>query len=89
MWIRMNLLQRYYLGVLPFADRQTEGCSGADITALCRDAGMQAMYEDLNATEIKRSHFDTALKAMVRSIGVPQLSYFEEFRLHSGVQSIT
>jgi hypothetical protein len=47
------------------------------------------MYEDIEATKIKKSHFDAALKAMVRSIGVTQLNYFEAFRLHSGVQSIT
>ena len=47
------------------------------------------MYDDIDATEIKRSHFDTALKAMVRSIGATQLNYFEEFRLHTGVQSIS
>jgi len=47
------------------------------------------MYDDIDAMEIKKSHFDTALKAMVRSIGATQLGYFEEFRLHAGVQSIS
>jgi hypothetical protein len=49
---------------------------------------MQAMYEDIEATEIKKSHFDTVLKAMVRSISAAELTYFEAFRLHSGVQGI-
>jgi len=47
------------------------------------------MYEDIDVKEIKKSHFDTALKAMVRSIGATQLRYFEEYRLHAGVQSIS
>ena len=47
------------------------------------------MYEDLDATEIRKVHFDLALKSMIRSIGSDQLVYFEAFRLHSGVQSIS
>jgi hypothetical protein len=46
------------------------------------------MYEDIEATEIKKSHFDTVLKAMVRSIGLAELKSFEAFRMHSGVQGI-
>ena len=46
------------------------------------------MYEDLDAREIKKSHFDIALKSMIRSIGPDQLAYFEAFRLCSGIQSI-
>jgi hypothetical protein len=47
------------------------------------------MYEDLDAKEIKKAHFDIALKSMIRSIAADQLVYFEAFRLHSGVQSIS
>lgn len=46
------------------------------------------MYEDLDAKEIKKAHFDIALKALGRSITVEQLSYFEAFKVHSGVKSI-
>jgi hypothetical protein len=55
---------------------------------LCRDAGIQALYEDLDAKEIKKAHFDIALKALGRSITAAQLSYFEAFKVHSGVKSI-
>jgi hypothetical protein len=47
------------------------------------------MYEDEDATEIRKAHFDIALKSKIRSIGSDQLVYFEAFRLHSGVQSIS
>ena len=46
------------------------------------------MYEDLDAKEIRKSHFDIALKFVVRSVGADQVAFFEEFRMHSGVQSI-
>ena len=46
------------------------------------------MYEDLDAREIKKAHFDVVLKSLIRSIRADQLSYFEAFRLRSGVQSI-
>jgi len=49
---------------------------------------MLAMGEDSEAQEIKKVHFDIALKSMIRSIGPEQVVYFEAFRLHSGVQSI-
>jgi len=67
---------------------QTEGCSGAELSALCRDAGIQAMYENLDAKEIKKSHFDIALRFTGRSLTTDQLIYFEAFKMQSGVKSI-
>jgi hypothetical protein len=46
------------------------------------------MYEDIDAKEIRKVHFDIALKSVCRSISDDQLSYFESFRLHSGVNSM-
>jgi len=46
------------------------------------------MYEDLDAKEIKMAHFDIAWKSLGRSITAAQLSYFEAFKMHSGVKSI-
>jgi hypothetical protein len=46
------------------------------------------MYEDLDAKEIKKGHFDMALKGIGRSITSDQILYFEAFRLHSGVKSM-
>jgi len=46
------------------------------------------MYEDLNAQEIKKSHFDIALKSLGRSIRPDQLQYFESFSLTWGLQNI-
>ena len=46
------------------------------------------MYENLNAKEIRKVHFDIALCAMVPSVSDEQIAFFESFRLHSGVSSI-
>jgi hypothetical protein len=46
------------------------------------------MYEDLDAKEIKKTHFEIALKALGRSITAGQLAYFEAFKVQSGVKSI-
>ncbi|KAI8047304.1 P-loop containing nucleoside triphosphate hydrolase protein, partial [Syncephalis plumigaleata] len=38
----------------------TEGCSGAEVVALCQEAAFIAMEEDINATYIHRHHFKQA-----------------------------
>jgi len=47
---------------------KTEGYSGADIEAICREAAMLALREDLNAMEVKMEHFEGALKRVYPSI---------------------
>jgi len=64
---------------------QTEGCSGAEISALCRDAGLQAVHEDVHTKEIKKTHFDIVLRSLERNIGLEQILYFEEYRKRSGI----
>ncbi|XP_017878049.1 spermatogenesis-associated protein 5 isoform X2 [Ceratina calcarata] len=39
----------------------TEGYSGAEIQAICHEAAMKALEEDLNATAITKEHFKAAL----------------------------
>ncbi|XP_017756557.1 PREDICTED: spermatogenesis-associated protein 5 [Eufriesea mexicana] len=39
----------------------TEGYSGAEIQAICHEAAMEALEEDLNATIITKEHFKAAL----------------------------
>ena len=47
---------------------KTENYVGADIEALCREAAMLALREDLKAAEIKMKHFEEALKKVKSSI---------------------
>ena len=47
---------------------QTEDCVGADIEGICREAGMMALRENIEATEVRKKHFDVALKKIARSV---------------------
>jgi transitional endoplasmic reticulum ATPase len=53
---------KYWLAI------KTEGCSGADIESLCREAAMLAIRENEKATKIKKVHFDEALEGVRASI---------------------
>jgi SpoVK/Ycf46/Vps4 family AAA+-type ATPase/intein/homing endonuclease len=48
--------------------KETEGYSGADIEALCREAAMFALREDMKAKEITMKNFEKALKKIKPSI---------------------
>jgi len=48
--------------------KETEGYSGADIEALCREAAMFALREDIKAKEITMKHFEKALKKVKPSV---------------------
>ncbi|XP_021863997.2 calmodulin-interacting protein 111 isoform X1 [Spinacia oleracea] len=39
----------------------TEGCTGADISLICREAAISAIEENLNCSEIKMEHLKTAI----------------------------
>jgi transitional endoplasmic reticulum ATPase len=48
--------------------KHTEGYTGADLEALSREAGMLALRENVEATEVKKKHFDEALKKIRPSV---------------------
>jgi len=48
--------------------KETEGYSGADIEALCREAALFALREDMKAKEITMKNFEKALKKIKPSI---------------------
>ncbi len=43
---------------------KTDGYSGADIEGLCREAGMNALRENIGAKEVSRKDFEKALQAI-------------------------
>ncbi|KAF9375615.1 spermatogenesis associated protein 5 [Podila verticillata] len=47
---------------------RTEGCSGAEVVALCQEAAMKAMEESLEIECVSKRHFDQALAGMTRRI---------------------
>ncbi|KAG5513218.1 hypothetical protein PMAC_001588 [Pneumocystis sp. 'macacae'] len=58
---------------------KTDGCSGAEISALCQDAGINAMYDDINAINIEKKHFDKALMNLVRRTTQEMIDFYASF----------
>ncbi len=48
--------------------KKTEGYTGSDIEAVCREAALIALRENIHAKEIKRKHFLEALKVVSPSV---------------------
>jgi transitional endoplasmic reticulum ATPase len=59
--------------------KSTDGFSGADLDALCREAAMAALREDVKADEVKAKHFEEALKKMTPSISKEVRAHYEKF----------
>ena len=57
----------------------TEGYVGADIEAVCREAVMLALREDINAEKVHMRHFLEALKKVKPSVSESMLSFYERF----------
>lgn len=57
----------------------TEGYSGAEIEAVCKEAGLKALEDSLDATEISMECFDFALKLIRPRTSPELLRIYEEY----------
>ncbi len=57
----------------------TEGYVGADIEAVCREAVMLALRENINAEKVEMRHFLEALKKVKPSVNEAMISFYERF----------
>ncbi|RCK63278.1 ATPase family gene 2 protein [Candida viswanathii] len=64
----------------------TEGCSGAEVTLLCQEAGLAAIMEDKLASMVCKRHFDHALEGISKGITPEMLAYYESFSNRSGLK---
>lgn len=64
----------------------TEGCSGAEVTLLCQEAGLNAIMEDRNAQHVENRHFEHALQGISRGITRDMLQYYNDFANRSGLR---
>jgi transitional endoplasmic reticulum ATPase len=84
---RLNIL-KIHTKSMPLKDvsieelvRRTEGFSGADIEAVCREAGMNALREDIKAGEVTSKHFTKALEEVKPSVTETEAkSYGKSFK---------
>ncbi len=61
--------------------KKTEGYSGADIAAVCREAGMNALRENIKATKVSMKHFEKALKEIKPSLTKDVIEYYKKLDL--------
>ncbi len=57
--------------------KKTHGYSGADIEAVCREAAMIALREDIKSKKVSREHFEKALKKISPSISDIDVNAFK------------
>ncbi|MCD6495678.1 MAG: CDC48 family AAA ATPase [Candidatus Aenigmarchaeota archaeon] len=58
--------------------KETEGYSGADLEALVREAGLNAMREDMETKDVKKKHFRRALEEITPSIDAEIIKHYEK-----------
>ncbi|KAI9443648.1 AAA family ATPase [Lactarius indigo] len=66
----------------------TSGCSGAEIAAMCQEAALIAMREDINALYVPHHAFVAAAKALKRQITPEVLQKFERWRDEHNVSTV-
>ncbi len=64
--------------------RLAEGFSGAEVVAVCQEAAMIAMEEDVCAERVEQRHFEVGVRLVTPSITKEVLAFYEEFGLRSG-----
>jgi transitional endoplasmic reticulum ATPase len=72
---------------LDWLAEKTEGYVGADIEAVCKEAGMTALRQNIKAKEVTKAHFEEALKKVKPSATEETIKYYESIKatLESGV----
>ncbi len=58
--------------------KKTIGYTGADLEALVREAAMLALREDMSSKEVKKKHFDEALKKIKPSVTKSTLDVYKK-----------
>ncbi|KAL9237905.1 hypothetical protein vseg_012399 [Gypsophila vaccaria] len=88
---------RIHLGRMPCCSdvdlrelaRLTEGCTGADISLVCREAAISAIDESIDASEVKMEHLERAIQLVRPSEIQPYQQLSEKFQrlVHSKAPS--
>ncbi|XP_022086133.1 spermatogenesis-associated protein 5-like isoform X2 [Acanthaster planci] len=67
---------------------ETEKYSGAEVVALCREAGLAAMQEDINIDSVCARHFMQALQTVQPRTPDKLIRFYEDYIETSGLHSI-
>ena len=74
--------------VLDNLAEKTEMFSGAEISALCREAALAALQENIESREVVRRHFDAAFVAIKPRTSGELIELYKRYQNESGVHSI-
>lgn len=66
----------------------TPGYSGAEVSAICNEAALRALEEDIQSKEIRRRHFDFALSVITPRITAETVNFYERYVQESGMHAI-
>ena len=64
------------------------GLSGAEISALCREAALVAMEEDIHATQLKFEHFQRARQRIQPRITPEMIKFYDDYRKKSNLITV-
>lgn len=67
---------------------KSQGCSGAEAVAICQEAALFAMEEDIHIDSVKMRHFRKSLSTFTRRITPEMIQFYKDFQDRSGLQSI-
>jgi len=66
----------------------TEGYSGAEVTAVCHEAALCAMQEDLNIACVHNRHFEHALTVVKPQINSKLVQFYADYQKDSGMHNL-
>ncbi|KAJ3178078.1 spermatogenesis associated protein 5 [Geranomyces variabilis] len=68
--------------------KMTDGYSGAECVAVCQDAAMAAMEEDVEAEKVHLRHFHKAVRSVTPRITDEMIRFYDDFRTQAGLRSV-
>ncbi|GAM23714.1 hypothetical protein SAMD00019534_068890, partial [Acytostelium subglobosum LB1] len=66
----------------------TDGFSGAEVAAICKEASICAMKEDLNAERVTMLHFEAAIGQAKKGITNDMIDFYSKYQEQSGLQKL-
>jgi transitional endoplasmic reticulum ATPase len=63
---------------------KTEGYTGADIEAICREAALNALREEMKPKKVQMKHFETAIKTVPMSLSSQDMKRYEDLKRSIG-----